>query len=201
MSAAGRPLVHRDPTGFVSPFDPVAWPAVDRRYRRALETFAIRLGMSDIDAEDIAQETLGALAVAVRNGRFDPASSDVSDYLFGVARKRVALAVRKRYGVPARVLSLTETWIDTIPESPRERAIWEQTWAVSNLTHCLEIVRAGADAAKFRMFLLRIRGRRSIQDIAREEGVDPIVVYKAVYEMKRRLHHLLKGLTRDASAA
>jgi RNA polymerase sigma factor (sigma-70 family) len=187
--------------GFVSPLDPDAWPAVDRRYRRALETFAIRLGMSDVDAEDIAQETLGALALAVRSGRFDPASSDVGDYLFGVARKRVALVVRKRYGVPARVLSLSDAWIDTIPETPRERAIWEQTWAVSNLAHCLETVRAGAEPARFRMFLLRIRGRRSIQEIAKEEGVEPIVVYKAVYEIKRRLHHLLKGLSHDPSAA
>jgi DNA-directed RNA polymerase specialized sigma24 family protein len=190
-----------NPAGFVSPFDADAWPAVDRRYRRALETFAIRLGLSDIDAEDVAQETLAALALAVRSGRFDPATSDVSSFLFGTARKRVALAVRKRYGALAPLLRLSDAWLDTIPETPRERAIWEQTWAISNLAHCLEIVRTSVDPARFRMFLMRIRGRRSIQDIAREEGVETIVVYKAVYEIKRRLHQLLKGLSHDSGAA
>jgi DNA-directed RNA polymerase specialized sigma24 family protein len=200
VSAAGSTLVPRG-SAFVSPFDDVAWSEVDRRYRCAIEVFALRLGLSDTDAEDVAQEALAALASAIRGGRFDPALSDVGNFLFGVARKRVALVVRKRYGAPGRTLCLTDAWIDTMPETPRERAVWEQTWAVTNLARCLEVVRAGADPAKFRMFLLRIRARRSIGEIARAEGVDTAVVYKAVYEIKARLRELLEGVSHDPSAA
>jgi DNA-directed RNA polymerase specialized sigma24 family protein len=179
----------------------VAWSEVDRQYRRAIEAFGLRLGLSDADAEDVAQESLAALACAIRDRRFDPAVSDVSNFLFAVARRRVALVIRKRYGAPGRVLRLTDEWIDTVPETLRERAIWEQTWAVTNLSHCLDIVRTRTDPAKFRMFIQRIRACRSVGEIAQKEGVDSVEVYKAVYEVKLRLRELLEGVRHDPNAA
>src|SRR5690242_16262903 len=113
-----------------SPFDEVAWASVDARFRRALQTFAIRMGLSDCDAEDVAQESLAALAAGVRAGRVKPGSSDIGAYLFGIARRQVAMAIRRRYGITGSIQSVTDTWIDTMPEAAREREVWEQTWAV-----------------------------------------------------------------------
>jgi DNA-directed RNA polymerase specialized sigma24 family protein len=192
MTEASSPQ-HRSDPELLDPHDELRWAEVDARFRQALRIFAIRLGLSDADADDVAQESLAALACAARTGDVQLDAQQIQRYLFGVARRRVALAIRRRYGAVGKILSATDTWIDTLPATDRERAVWEQTWAVSNLTRALDLLRTRCDPSKLRMFILRVRARKSIRHIARLEGVNPLTVYRAVDEIKFQLHRLLKG--------
>ncbi len=74
-------------------FDDSAWTQFTARFRGPVVRFARNLGLNGAEAEDMAQESLTAVAESLRKGRYDPAKGRLHSYLFGV----VSLRCRKLY--------------------------------------------------------------------------------------------------------
>src|SRR5262245_42778033 len=72
-----------------------AWRTFDERFRAPIASFARKQGLSASDAEDVAQETLLGFAQAYKQGEYDKTRGRLSQWLFGIARRRMAQARRK----------------------------------------------------------------------------------------------------------
>jgi DNA-directed RNA polymerase specialized sigma24 family protein len=72
-----------------------AWTEFCSHFQPVVIDFAKKLGLSNVEAEDAAQETMTAFFKAFREGKYDPAKGRLSNWLFGIA-KRVILNLRGR---------------------------------------------------------------------------------------------------------
>ena len=82
--------------GLAEDANPEAWSEFDRRYRPIIFGFARRLGLTDADAADAAQETMTQFLSEYRAGRYDRTRGRLRSWLMTIARTKVAGLYRKR---------------------------------------------------------------------------------------------------------
>src|SRR5262245_36240386 len=76
--------------------DSAAWEAFLSRFGPTVEAFARKLGMTDADAADIAQEALTEFVQHYQAGRYDRTKGRLGAWVMGIARNRI-LDMRRRY--------------------------------------------------------------------------------------------------------
>lgn len=70
------------------------WLLFDQRYRPVLIAFAVRQGLSEEDAIEVAQSTLAAFTADYRAGRYDRSRGRLSSWIIGIARNRLIDLIR-----------------------------------------------------------------------------------------------------------
>jgi RNA polymerase sigma-70 factor (ECF subfamily) len=72
------------------------WQLFDQRYRPVIIAFAVRQGLSEDDASDVAQSTLAAFTADFQAGRYDRTRGRLSSWIIGIARNRLIDLIRSR---------------------------------------------------------------------------------------------------------
>jgi RNA polymerase sigma factor (sigma-70 family) len=169
-----------------------AWDHFVSRFRQPVIAFARKLGLSSIDAEDVAQEALLAFAQSFRQGQYDPSKGRLSHWLFGIAYRQVLSARRDagkreaRFGVPGAASSF---WGD-VPDEETATKMWDQTWEKSLLEQCLQQVRLEVEPSTYRAFELTVRDQLTPADAARQLNVPVKTVYNARHRVLGRIRQL-----------
>ena len=82
--------------GLFNADDGVVWQVFDERYRPIMVGIGRRLGLSDSEAEDVAQETLLQFLRDYRANRYDRDKGRLRGWIAGITRHRVIDYQRKR---------------------------------------------------------------------------------------------------------
>ena len=72
--------------GLYDPANSVVWRQFDQRYRPIIIGFARRLGLTDDDAADIAQETLVRFVKEYRAGKYDRTRGRLRTWIIAMVR-------------------------------------------------------------------------------------------------------------------
>ncbi len=168
-----------------------AWQQFAERFRPPIVRFSRKLGLSDVDAEEVAQETLTAFAAAYREGRYDPDKGRLSRWLFGIAYRQAQYARRSgaRRAAIERQPPHSSFWAD-VPEGDASTQLWDQQWEEAMLATCLERVRQEVEPATMRAFELVMRAGNTPAVAARELGVPVKAVYNAKYTVLKRMREI-----------
>src|SRR5207247_6301739 len=136
-----------------APSDQDAWSALVDRFRAPIERFARRQGLSPADAEDAAQETLLAFADAYRKGGYDRGKGRLSQWLFGIAWRRIDHVRRRRDrpGAEAPIGDEATAFWSQVPADASASAAWDEDWARALLEQCLRKIRREAQPSTFRV--------------------------------------------------
>jgi RNA polymerase sigma-70 factor (ECF subfamily) len=172
-----------------------AWRRLAGRFHVPILRFARKLGLTEADADDVAQETLAAFAAAYRAGRYDRAKGRLSQWLFGIAWRQaqsVRRSAARRAAVEGQV-DRTSIWDQVADEADVSRT-WDQEWEYASLEQCLRQVRQEVEPDTARAFELVMQPGRTPADVAKELGVDAKTVYNAKYSMLKRLRELRQSL-------
>lgn len=173
-----------------------AWERFAERFRRPIVSFARTLGLSTIDAEDVAQETLLAFAESYRRGQYDRSKGRLSRWLFGIAYRQ-ALNER-RSGARAAVRGAggtdTDALFQNLPDEAAATVSWDYEWEQALLQQCLEQVRSEVEPITYQAFELVVRGERSPTQAAAELGVPIKLVYNAKHRVLKRIRELRAAL-------
>lgn len=164
-----------------------AWERFVGRFRRPVVNFAIRMGHSSVDAEDVAQETLATFVELFRAGRYDRSRGRLSKWLFGIAMR---VALNKRRGVirRAREISLDDADPDHAAKiDAQAQKTWDQAWEMSLFQLCLDRVKQEVEPMTLRAFELVVRSERSPADVAKQLDIPVKAVYNAKYTVLKRL--------------
>jgi RNA polymerase sigma factor (sigma-70 family) len=171
--------------------EPQAWGRFCDCFRPVVMEFARQLGLSAVDAEDAAQETMVAFVKALRSGKYDRERGRLSHWLFGVA-KRVILNLRGRQPLEQLVADKTTgtSFWDLIEDDHDIRRSWETEWRQMVLARSLEQVRREFDPSVVEAFeLYSLRGV-PIEDVTRRLNVSRNAVYIAKSRILSRLREL-----------
>jgi len=170
-----------------------AWADFHRIYAPMIRSFLRRMGLTEADAEDAAQEILLLSQDALRSGKYDPAKGRFRAWLYGVARFK-ALAAHRNRRRPSRAQAVTaEDGLDLLGglEDHRhdaERRIWDQEWRYALLAEALRHVRTTLGEKVYAVFVRYGVERRPVEEVAAELHITP----SSVYVYKKRALDLIR---------
>lgn len=184
--------------------DQTAWQEFYTLYRPLILRFARKQGLSQTEAEDLAQDTLLAVAKAIRTFQYDRTRSSFKNWLFRLARNRLVGQFRRR----PKGLELASGLLDGAGPSataepgselagPAVEGVWEAEWAECVRQLALERLKGQVKLKHFQIFyLVGVKGQPAGQ-VARALGVSRAAVYVVRHRLASRFEKALAWAARQ----
>lgn len=175
-----------------------AWERFVGRFRRPIHGFARTAGLSDADADEVAQEALIAFAQAYREGGYDPARGRLSAWLFGILYNHIRRHRQKAARQAARATPVDRTtfWRE-LPAEAAARTEWDREWEQAVWAECVERVRSEFEPITLAAFEAVVRDELPANDAAKKLGVPVKTVYNAKHRVLKRIRELREDLEID----
>lgn len=166
-----------------------AWDEFDRRYRPILFAFLRRMGANEIDADDVAQETLVSFVRDYRANKYDRQQGRLGTWLMSIARCRLA-DFRRAAG--RRRTWRGESAIEGLPDDDDAESIWDEEQRRLILEQALCELR---QTARFREQTLEAFDRvvlrhEPIEVVSAQLGLTPQEIYNAKNRVVARLREI-----------
>lgn len=176
--------------------DQGGWTEIVDAFRAPIVRLGRRMGLSDEDAEDAAQNALLAFTSAYREGRYDAGKGRLRQWLFGIATRQIQNLRRRQGGDgPHRVQAqgLSGSFLERVPDPHDEQALWDEEWRRTVYERALQQVRAESSPQTFEIFRRLILEEQPADEIVKDLGVTRTLVYNAKYRVARRLSELAQA--------
>lgn len=170
-----------------------AWTEFCSHFQPVVIEFAKRLGLSNVEAEDAAQETMTAFFKAFKEGKYDPDKGRLSNWLFGIA-KRVILNLRGRQPLEKLIADKTTgtSFWDMVQDDHALGRTWEIQWQQMVLKRCMEQVRQEFDPKVFGAFRQYAIDQFTVEEVCKRFDMSRNAVYIAKSRVLSRLRELKK---------
>jgi RNA polymerase sigma factor (sigma-70 family) len=176
--------------------DQQSWEEFNHVYRKLIFGFALKAGLTESEAEEVAQETLIAAAKNLPEFRYNPTICSFKTWLLNLSKWRVTDQLRKRLPVASRAASSEEATsrtatIERVPDPAGRQleALWDEEWRTTLVEAACAKVNPQVDAKEWQMFDLYALKGWSAREVAKAVGVNIGRVYLA----KHRVSRLLKN--------
>ncbi|HEX4824322.1 MAG TPA: sigma-70 family RNA polymerase sigma factor [Candidatus Polarisedimenticolaceae bacterium] len=161
-----------------------SWQTFFDRYWRLLYNVARRAGLDDVDAQDVVQDTVIAVAKEIPEFRYDPALGSFKAWLFRILRRRVADHFRRLGRRPAEAGITPETLEETghadaivMRDGMSLSDAWDQEWERSVLDAAIAQVRAEVIPKHFQVFDACVLKEWPVAKVASTFGMNAAQVY------------------------
>jgi RNA polymerase sigma factor (sigma-70 family) len=179
------------------------WQEFFDTYWKLIYSAARKSGLTDVEAQEVVQETVITVAKNVGKLRYDPAVGSFKGWLLHITRWRIADQFRKREpGQAQRTRSLDDRATATIERVPDKDAIdldavWEREWQQNLLAAAITRVKKKVDPKQFQIFDCYVRKEWPAQKVATELRVSVGQVYLARHRISALLKKEIKALERE----
>lgn len=173
-----------------------AWRGFVDRFHGPVVGFVAKMGFSEEDAQDVAQESLVAFADTLREGRYDRERGRLRSWLFGIAYKQ-AMRQRQASARRERLIESGEAAERAISEMPDEKSageLWNTLWEQFLVQECFRQVRREFQADNVRAFELIVREGYDAKEAAETVGTTTRAVYNAKHRILTRMRELREQL-------
>ena len=184
--------------------DQASWQDFFDTYWLLIYNVATKAGMTNVEAEEVVQETLIGVARHIGEFKTDRRHGSFKAWLLQLTRWRVADQYRKREtagypfspagpgGAPDRRSddSTGTAMVDRIPDPAGVNLehVWDEEWRRNLMRAALERVKRRVGAKQYQMFDLHVLQHLSVRDAARTLQASTASIYMA----KHRVGRLLK---------
>jgi RNA polymerase sigma-70 factor (ECF subfamily) len=182
--------------GLADPRNRAIWDEFDGRYRPVLAAFARRMGLSENDADEIAQEVLARFVERFRAGEYVRDRGRLRSWIFGIARTRIADSKRAR--ARRRVERGTSALFSVKDETDPEAAFADE-WRRALLRQAFAELRAKSrhEPKSLRALELLVLEQRPTKEVAQELGMTANALYVARHRALQSLRTTLARLERE----
>lgn len=182
--------------GLADPRNRAIWDEFDGRYRPVLTAFARRMGLSENDADEVAQEVLARFVERFRAGEYERDRGRLRSWIFGIARTRVADSKRAR--ARRRVARGTSALFAVQDEAEPETAFNDE-WRRAMLRHAFAELRATKrhEPKSLRALELLVLEQRPAKDVAQELGMTANSLYVVRHRGLQSLRTILARVERE----
>jgi len=196
LLATRRSLVDR----LVDWDDRKRWQEFFDTYWKLIYSAARKSGLSDVEAQEVVQETVITVAKKIDKLKYDPAIGSFKGWLLQITRWRIADQFRKREPGNAKPLRsaddrLTAT-IERVPDSHAVDldAVWEKEWQDNLFDAAIARVKKKVDPKQFQIFDCYVRKEWPAQKCAEQLCVNIGQVYLARHRVAALLKKEVKKL-------
>jgi len=174
--------------------DSGSWREFFEIYRKLLFNFALKAGLSEMEAEEIVQETVISVAKTIKEFEYDPGRCSFKSWLRHLAQKRIADRYRKRSREPL-VSSPTDLTgetraIERVADGNAANldALWEEEWQAELFAAAVASVKKQVSAEQYQIFDFYVLKKMPVGQVAKVLGTNA----GQVYLVKHRVSKLLK---------
>lgn len=175
--------------------DRVAWASFYESYWKPLFAFARRAGLSESDAEDVAQETVMKVAQRLPGFVYDPAKGSFRGWLKTIATRRVADHFRtSNRRLPAALADEKEPVIAVPPELEK---LWDEEWQRHWLELALQRLKQRINPFHYQVFYSHSARNWPMEEVSRTFGVKAGTVHVIHHRVKPIFEELLRELREE----
>ncbi|MBL9136201.1 MAG: sigma-70 family RNA polymerase sigma factor [Verrucomicrobiales bacterium] len=180
------------------------WREFLRKYSPVIRGFAKKAGLTEVEADEVVQETAIGVSRNVEEYRYDPSKCRFKTWLLNLASWRIRNQLRRRRRwddrkvetdapapwVPANedraVAEVPDTWT----------SLWDAEWRDRMMALALEGVRAQFSPTHLQIFDLNVLKQWSAGEVAKALGVSLPTVYLAKHRISVALKKEIARLER-----
>jgi RNA polymerase sigma factor (sigma-70 family) len=171
------------------------WREFFRKYSPVIRGFAKKAGLTEVEADEVVQETAIGVSRNVEEYRYDPSKCRFKTWLLNLASWRIQNQLRRR-----------RRWDDrkVVPDAPDSRlplsadlvaaevpdtwtSLWDAEWRDRMMVVALEEVRAQFSPTHLQIFDLNVLKEWSAGEVAKALGVSLPTVYLAKHRISAAL--------------
>jgi len=188
-----RPTTTALLSGLLDPAAEQSWLEFDARFRPIVRGFAMKLGLSEADADDVTQETLTRFVKYYRQGKYDRSRGRLSSWLIAIAHHCIA-DLRQRHVV--RKEQRGESAIADLSETNAMESLWAEESRRVILGHAMRELKETTrlDPRTIAAFEMIAFHQKPPADIAAEMGMSVDSVYAAKNRCLTQLREILARL-------
>jgi RNA polymerase sigma factor (sigma-70 family) len=174
--------------------DAETWRSFAADYGRVFYNLALRAGCTAIEAQEVEQSTLVSVSGSLKNFETDSTKGRFRDWLFKIARRRIADQIRQRpdpnlFRGPSGQTGTDSPFINKIPADPARLChVFEQEWQACIAERCLKFLKSKTNPKHYEIFHLAVVKEKPVTEVARAMGISSAQVYL----VKFRLNALLR---------
>lgn len=178
--------------GLMDSSDESIWREFDHRYRPLILSVARRLGLSQMDADDIAQDTITAFLQGYRQSRYDRNKGRLRDWLCGIAANKIRQLYRRKKQQEKMITdnTLGAGFWDRMEDS-HLKDFWDEEWEKGILRCALETVRREVNPQNYEAFELFALQQWPAKRVAAHLQVSEDTVYQSKSRILKRIRELL----------
>jgi RNA polymerase sigma-70 factor (ECF subfamily) len=182
--------------------DEESWRTFFDTYWKLIYDVAMRSGLSDVESQDVVQETVISVAKKIPEFNYDPKVGSFKNWLRVLTRWRIMGQFRKRAknqinisalecikpGVPGFMERVSD------PEGGRLEALWDEEWRKNILEMAQDRVKRKATPKDYQIFDLWVMKKSPARDVARSVGVNLAHVYVAKHRVMTMMKKEVQAL-------
>ena len=176
------------------------WQEFFDTYWKLIYSAARQSGLTDVEAQEVVQETVITVAKNIGKLKYDPAIGSFKGWLLQITRWRIADQFRKREpGNAKRPRSADDRATATIERVSDSRivdldSVWEAEWKDNLLEAAIARVKKKIDPKQFQIFDCYVRKEWPAQKVAARLAVNVGQVYLARHRVSALLKKEIKTL-------
>jgi len=186
--------------------DQASWQEFFDIYWKLIYGVARQAGMTDVEAQDVVQETIVSVARHMPTFKYDPAIGTFKAWLLKMTRWRILDQLRKRGPVQAhrRISAENAAGTDTIenvvdPASLQLDKLWEDEWERTLLDAAIDKVKRRLDPQKYQIFDFYVNKEWKAEKVAATFGVSVDQVYLAKHRITEMIKEEVKRLEKETT--
>jgi RNA polymerase sigma-70 factor (ECF subfamily) len=166
--------------------DHESWKDFFDTYWRLIYSVSLKAGLTEMEAQDVVQETVITVSRNIQNFKRDPKHGSFKGWLRNIIRWRIADQLRRR----DKLVRSVEFSLEAIPEpsEPTVDEMWERQWQANLLESAISRVKLKVQEEHFQVFDLYAVKNWPARKVARMLGVS----VARVYVTKHRISGLIK---------
>lgn len=164
--------------------DEESWQDFFNTYWRLIYNTASRAGLSDVEAQDVVQETVIAVSKSISGFRYDPDRGSFKGWLLNQTKWRIAdeLRLRRRQRRDCSESPQLSDDADAAleiadPQGMEIEKIWDKEWDSNLLETALERVKSRIHPKHFQVFDLYVLREWPVSRVAQNTGFNRMQVY------------------------
>ncbi len=176
--------------------DSEAWEEFHALYKPLIYSYAASKGLQSADAEDVTQDSLKAVASAIRNFEYDPAKGTFRSWIYQVVRSKLANYFSKEARQHAKGTGRT-TVIRMVEETPSDSDVadWELEYKKHMFEWASQRVRGEFANNTWSAFWQAAVEEKEVKSIASGLGMTVGAVYIAKSRVIARLRDVIQTVS------
>lgn len=174
--------------------DSASWDEFFQAYNKSIHKIAIGRGLTRIEAEEVVQETMVAVARQMPEFSYDRAIGSFKSWLFTITRRSIGKHLKKRLtgdAPPANpgqtdVTEELESYIDPAPGLEQQ---WDEEWRLNLIHLAMDRVRRRIKPKQYQMFDLYVTQHLPMEQVTKMLNVNSAQVYMAKLRVSAMVRH------------
>ena len=163
--------------------DTRSWAEFYDLYHRLVRSVALKAGLSQIDAEDVVQETFFKVSKSIQKFEYDPSKGRFRSWLCLITKQQVANHYRKARKLPELPAFWNEDPDEPHVDIPDPTNNWEAIWEAEDRKHTIHLaltrLKTKVKSKPYQIFLAHCIKGMDVKEVANIMEVSANEVYLA----------------------